>query len=78
MARYFYTITRDGSTIPDSEGVDLRDDNDAWKQAVVTCAEIIRDEDGRFKIGMQWRLDVQAEDRRPLFTLRLATEDHRR
>lgn len=78
MARYFYTITRDGSTIPDPEGVDLRDDDDAWKQAVVTCAEIIRDEDGRFKIGMQWRLDVQAEDRRPLFTLRLATEDHRR
>lgn len=48
MARYFYTITRDGSTTPDPEGVDLKDDDDAWEQAVVTCAEIIRDEDGHF------------------------------
>lgn len=78
MARYFYTITRAGSTTPDPEGVDLKDDDDAWEQAVVTCAEIIRDEDGHFKLGMQWRLDVQGEDRHTLFTLRLVTEDHRR
>ena len=61
MARYFYTITRDGSTTPDPEGVDLKDDDDAWEQAVVTCAEIIRDEDGHFELGMQWRLDVQVK-----------------
>ncbi|HSI39042.1 MAG TPA: hypothetical protein VLA00_00665 [Xanthobacteraceae bacterium] len=56
---------------PDTTVVDLADDDAAWREAVTTCAELLRDIDGHFPSGVPWELSVVDESGRPFATIRV-------
>jgi len=45
MPRYFFNTRIGESLIPDSDGVDLRDPDEAWELARDTIRQILRDEE---------------------------------
>lgn len=71
MPKYFFHITQDGATNPDTAGIDLTDVKRAWSEAVVTCGEILRDLDGEF--DSEWRMDVE-DDQGPVFNIRVESK----
>ena len=44
MPRYFFNTRIDDSFVPDPDGVELRDADQAWKVARVTVLELLREE----------------------------------
>jgi hypothetical protein len=68
MPKYFFDVN--GNGVPDSEeGQMLTDDEGAWHEATLVAGEIFKDVDGNFRPGEQWKLVVQDEQRRPLFSI---------
>jgi uncharacterized protein DUF6894 len=63
MARYYFYLQ---GTRPylDEDGIELADDGSAWQQA----KRFVRDIEGEFEPGEQWRLEV-LRDGRPIFLL---------
>jgi hypothetical protein len=74
MPRYFYSSSHGSEQFSDTEGVILRDDQEAWEEATVACAEILKDADGNLLPGVELRLDVKDEDGEPLYRLRVVPE----
>jgi hypothetical protein len=44
MPRYYFNTRIDSSFMPDTEGVDLRDPDQAWSVARATVIELLREE----------------------------------
>jgi hypothetical protein len=61
MPRYFFSTPGDGYA-PDDEGVVLSGPEDAKAMAVTTAGEILKDIDGKFWSGQEWRLHVTDEN----------------
>ena len=63
MARYFFNI--DGvSRSPDEEGEELPNNDAAWNEATVIAGELFRNNDGKFRPGEEWALEVADDHRR--------------
>ena len=75
MPRYHFNV-HDGKDLPDHAGVELRDRDAAWSEAVQTCGEMLKELAGRFGRNMEWRMDVTDAADQPLFTLRFAGTEH--
>jgi hypothetical protein len=68
MPKYYFDVN--GNGVPDSaEGEKLADDEAAWHEATLVAGEIFKDVDGKFRPGQQWKLEVQDEKRRPIFSI---------
>lgn len=77
MPRYFFHVHHEHRQ-PDHEGVELSGDKEAWSQATRACGEMMRDLDGAFEAGPEWRLEVVDETGRPVFTIHFSAERFRR
>ena len=74
MPHYFFN-TFDGRDFVYSEGEELADKHAAWAEATRTAGEILRDLDGRLKVGSTWRLEVTDQFRNPIFVIHVHAEN---
>ena len=58
MQRYFFHIHHHDDR-PDYEGTELPNPDEARNQAVVACGEMLKDLDGKFWDGHEWRMEVK-------------------
>jgi hypothetical protein len=72
MPRYFFHV-RDSSEHIDEDGVELPSLDEARSQAVVAAGEALRDLDGKFWNGEDWRMWVNDETGATVCTLRFTT-----
>jgi hypothetical protein len=68
MPRYFFNVYFDYANI-DSIGEELPDSKAAWREATMVTGELLRDLDGRFQPGRQWRLEVTDEARELIYVI---------
>ncbi len=68
MPRYFFNIYHESPNI-DSVGEELPGDEIAWREATVITGELIRELNGRFQPGQQWRLEVMNEANELLYVI---------
>jgi hypothetical protein len=74
MPKYFFDVN--GNGVPDiAEGEILASDEAAWHEATLVAGEIFKDVDGKFRPGQEWKLEVQDERRRPLFSISITSKD---
>jgi hypothetical protein len=57
MPRYFFHVI-DGKDIPDTEGTELADIEEARAEAVVLSGELLRDLGGQFWNSSEWQIRV--------------------
>jgi len=74
MPRYFFTVLYGDESKLKNEGLDLRDNDEAWVEATVACAELLHDLDGRLKPGEHWSMQVKDESGRDLYLLEFKTK----
>jgi len=73
MPSYFFDVN--GSGVPDSdEGQTLANDADAWHEATLVAGEIFKSVDGKFKPGQEWKLEVQNDQRRAIFSINITSK----
>ncbi len=60
MPRYFFHI-HDGVNRPDEEGTELAVPDEARSGAVVLLGAMLKDLDGKFWAGQEWRMTVEDE-----------------
>jgi hypothetical protein len=72
MAHYTFRICQ-GSRSSDVP-VDVPDDDTAWNEAAMTCADMIRDTVTRFRDSPEWRLEVADESGAVRHLFRLTAE----
>jgi hypothetical protein len=73
MPKYFFDVN--GNGVPDiDEGQTLANEEGAWHEATLVAGEIFRDVDGKFRPGQEWKLEVQDEQRRPLFSINVTSK----
>ena len=73
MSKYFFDV--DGSGVPDAnEGEMLANDEAAWHEATLVAGEIFKEVDGKFRPGQEWRLEVQNEQRRPIYSIHVTSK----
>lgn len=70
MPRYFFNI-HDGQDLPDMEGTDYPDPKTARGQGVIATGEMLKDLDGAFWKGAEWRMVVTDEQGATVCTLNL-------
>jgi hypothetical protein len=58
MPRYFFHVI-DGKDIPDTEGTELADIEEARAEAVVLSGELLRDLGGQFWNSSEWQIRVE-------------------
>jgi hypothetical protein len=68
MPRYFFNVHHEGLT-KDDEGEELPDKHAAWSEATRTAGDILRDLDGNFKPGSDWKLEVTNERGQPVYAI---------
>ena len=73
MPRYFFHV-HDSISIPDDEGVELRDADDARNQAVVAAGEALRDAGRKFWNSGEWTMHVVDEAGETVCRLRFSAE----
>jgi hypothetical protein len=74
MPKYYFDVN--GNGVPNSaEGEMLPNDEAAWHEATLVAGEIFKDVDGSFRPGQEWKLEVIDEQRRPLFSITVASKD---
>lgn len=69
---YFHVHYKDGQR--DVDGIELAGDAEAWEQATRACGEMLKDLDGDFEPGPEWRLEVTDGDATPVFAIRFHGE----
>jgi hypothetical protein len=60
VPRYFFHVI-DGKDLPDTEGTELADIEEARAEAVVLSGELLRDLGGRFWNSSEWQIRVEDE-----------------
>jgi hypothetical protein len=68
MPKYYFNVYH-GTPSMDQEGEDLPDKHAAWKEATTMAGDILRDLDGRFTPGQDWRLEVTDERGMPIYAI---------
>jgi len=70
--RFYFHVRHDGA-YRDEVGSDFPDVEVAWREAVKSAGEMIRDLDGKMATAPEWRMDVASEGGE-LFSLRFIAE----
>ena len=58
----------------DEEGEELPNNDAAWNEATAIAGELFRNGDSEFRPGQEWALEVAAEQRKPLFLIRISAQ----
>jgi hypothetical protein len=74
MPRFFFHIAHGSRARPADEGIDLPDEEAAWREAITACSELISDLDLNLKTGTEWRMDVTDETGAVRFRLRFSVD----
>jgi uncharacterized protein DUF6894 len=74
MPLYYFSTTHGQVTNDHLEGLELPDDEAAWREATTSCGEMIRDLDGDLKAGPEWRMEVKRESGEVVYRLRFSAE----
>ncbi|MDO9352351.1 MAG: hypothetical protein Q7T55_01560 [Solirubrobacteraceae bacterium] len=75
MTIYHFRILRNGQGLVHPDGLDLADMNEAWDEATIAFAEMVRDVDGSMAVGDRLSIEVQDEQRTTLRTISLTVSD---
>jgi hypothetical protein len=73
MPRYYFNVHNVTPSV-DDEGVELQDDEVAWRQATTTAGELFKDIDGKLRPNQEWSLEVADERRKPIYVIRISTQ----
>lgn len=71
MPRYYFNVLGEHPET-DQEGIEFHSREHAWEQAVRTCGEMIRQRYRTMQPPGSWRMDVNDEKGRQIFSLRFA------
>ena len=74
MPHYFFHV-HDGEDLPDNEGTELPDRDEAHRQAFVTAGEMLKEADRRFLRTDTWEMHVTDEAGKTVCRLRFSAED---
>jgi|KBSMisStandDraft_5_1062788.scaffolds.fasta_scaffold859435_2 Domain of unknown function (DUF6894) len=76
MARYFFHVSN-GQNLPDESGMSFPGVQEARKEAIRTASDLLRGDGEDFWSGNpDWTMSVMDEAGRPVFTIRIVTDDH--
>ncbi len=73
MPRYFFHVTLDGSSVDDTEGIELPDRTAAWVGASRAWGQFIREFNTELETGTALQVDVHDQDG-PLFRISFRAE----
>src|SRR5450432_731648 len=65
---YFFHIVLNGIHSGQSDGLLFRDKAAAWREASMSCGEIIREMDGRIEPGCSWQMEVADHTGQAIFS----------
>lgn len=68
MPRYYFNVYYERPSM-DELGEELPDKHAAWKEVTSMAGSILRDLDGRFKPGQEWKLEVTNERGAPIYAI---------
>ena len=71
MPRYFFHV-KDGTALPDNDGLELRDSDEARAEAVIAAGEAPRDAGPRFWRHGEWQMVVTSDTGETVCTLRFS------
>ncbi|WP_414473415.1 DUF6894 family protein [Microvirga sp. M2] len=74
--RCYFNLISDDETMIDDEGVEVRDLDQAWAQALKAVMELRAEADGEPIEWDRWRLEATDGDGRVLFTIKLTHNLH--
>ena len=74
MPRFLFRIAHGSHVRPPNEGIDLPDEDAAWREAITACSELITQADRDLRAGAEWRMDVTDETGAVVFRLRFFAE----
>lgn len=69
--RCYFNLISDDETLLDNEGVDVKDLDQAWAQALKAIAELRQETDVDFTEWERWRLEATDSAGRVLFSIKL-------
>ena len=73
MPHYYFDVNGEG--VPDSEEAEtLANDDAAWHEATLVAGELFKSVDGKYRPGQEWKLEVQNEQRRPIFAINISSK----
>ena len=70
MPRYYFNLHNVSPSASDL-GEELPDNATAWHATVIAAAALFKD-DGMFRPGQEWALEVTDEARKPIFFIQIA------
>jgi hypothetical protein len=73
-SRYFFRVTRNGTAMGHSEGLEFADKTDAWREAAMSCGEIILEMDGEIEPGCHWQMEVLDQSGNPIYRFTFRAE----
>jgi uncharacterized protein DUF6894 len=76
MPRYFFSVSNGERTTLHSDGIELPDMPSVLIEATKSTGEILRDLNHAIDAGIELRMDVADETRKPIFSLRVIAESH--
>jgi hypothetical protein len=72
---YFFHIYENGSRTGESDGLDFHHKQDAWREAAISCSEIMREMDGKMQPGFKWQMDVADQTGNPVFRFTFTADE---
>jgi hypothetical protein len=76
MSRFHFKTTHGSEVHDDPEGMELKDQRAAWKEATLATGEILKQIDGSLEPERELRMDVTNHAGQALFSLRLIPETY--
>jgi TATA-binding protein-associated factor Taf7 len=76
MPKYFFVVRQGDQTSDESDGIEFHDISAVQLEAIKSTGEILRDFNYPIEAGLEWRMEVVDEARKPLFSLRVIAELH--
>jgi hypothetical protein len=74
MPRYFFDVHHQIER-QDTDGIELPDNESAWREATLAAGECLKELDGGFRPGQEWQLKVTDEQRKPIYLIRITAEE---
>ncbi|WP_425286931.1 DUF6894 family protein [Microvirga guangxiensis] len=74
--RCYFNLISDDETMLDDEGVEVKDLDQAWAQALKAIAELRAEAEGEFIEWDRWRLEATDASGKVLFALKLTHSLH--
>ena len=74
-SKYFFHILLNGSHSGQSDGLLFRDKAAAWREASMSCGEIIREMDGKIEPGCNWQMEVADHTGQPIYRFTFTAEE---